>query len=211
MSNLFVRLQGWVEPFLLGEGSFLVVVAVLFFLAALVLFPPSEPLAAFCGIALARYEHHFVPFLLLAVLSYHLGSCGWYYLGCRDRGGRRSGSALLRRKMGPVYEVTMSKLSSGMARDGGRLLLVLRNVPLIRSLVSYPAGMVGLRGAAFHVSSVAGIAIWLSIWSLAGFLFGKSIDHYARPVVVGVFVLFCVTAYFYGRSLGKRVLAQTPP
>jgi len=207
MGPLFVQLQERVEPFLRGEGSFLLVAGLLFFLAALILFPPSEPLAAFSGIALARFEHRVLPFLLVAVLCYHLGSCGWYYLGCRDRGGRRSWSSLLRRKMGPVYEITLAKLSSGMALDGGRLLLVLRNVPLIRSLVSYPAGMVGLRGGAFHLSSVAGIAIWLSIWSMAGFLFGKSIDHYARPVVIACFLLFCVGAYFYGRALGKRVLA----
>lgn len=209
MNDLFARVLESVDPLFVSEGRFLLISALLFFLSAFILFPPSEPLAASSGIALARYEHHLLSFLLVAILCCHLGSCFWYLLGRRERRDhreRRGWARVARKWMGPLYGATLKRLETGIDLDGGRLLVALRNVPLIRSLVSYPAAVAGLSGRRFHLSSIAGISIWLPLWVVAGLIFGKAVERYAQPVVVAIFLAFCVAAYLYAKHLGKRIL-----
>lgn len=209
MNDLLAGILELVDPLFDSESRFLLISAGLFFLSALILFPPSEPLAASTGIALARYEHHLLPVLIVAIVCCHLGSCFWYALGRRSQdkpAENRGAPSLARRWMGPLYGLTLRRLETGLDVDGGRLLIALRNVPLIRSLVSFPAAQAGLAGRRFHLSSIAGISIWLPIWVVAGLLFGEAIERYAPPLVVAIFSAFCVAAYFYAKHLGKRIL-----
>jgi membrane protein DedA with SNARE-associated domain len=212
-----------IDPFFISEWRFLVTTCILFFLCSSILVPPSEALAASSGAVLARYDHHFLFFLLAAVLFYHLGSCLWYLsgrrraLGGRPRGeesgeGKKSESRgeghRMARWLQVAYGASMTKVEKGIHLDGWRLFVVLRNVPVIRSVVSFPAGAAGLSGMRFHLSSLVGILIWVLLWSLSGFIFGKSLESYAPSIVIALFLLFCLAATVYMSRLGTRLLER---
>jgi membrane protein DedA with SNARE-associated domain len=215
MKDCFDSIFQAIDPFFVSEWRFLLVTGMLFFLCSSVLVPPSEPLAASSGAVLARYDHHLAIFLIIAVVSYHLGSCLWHVSGKRSRraraahAGQEGEPPLPARLLGKFYHATLKRVERGLEIDGGKLFVILRNVPLIRSVVSFPAGAAGFSGMQFHVSSLAGISVWVTLWSVAGFLFGKSIDRFAPPVVIGGFILFCIAAYFYSRNLGRRFLTES--
>ncbi|QPE06116.1 DedA family protein [Microbacterium schleiferi] len=82
-------------------------------------------------------------------------------------------------------------------RHGGKAVFFGRMVPIFRSLISIPAGVTRMPLWKFGLLTVAGSALWNTIFVLAGFLLGEAwpvIERYAEilqyvviaAVVVGV-------------------------
>lgn len=66
-----------------------------------------------------------------------------------------------------------------------------RMVPTIRSLVSIPAGLFGMRWAPFLIWSTIGTAGWTTLLATAGYLLQQrytKVDEYLGPVSTGVVV-----------------------
>lgn len=66
-----------------------------------------------------------------------------------------------------------------------------RMVPTIRSLVSIPAGLFGMKPLPFVIWSTIGTAGWTSALAIAGYLLGqnwKDVDKYLGPLSTGVVV-----------------------
>lgn len=64
-----------------------------------------------------------------------------------------------------------------------------RMVPTIRSLVSIPAGLFGMRFRPFLIWSTIGTAGWTTLLALAGYLLGQryaEVDRWLGPVSTGV-------------------------
>jgi membrane protein DedA with SNARE-associated domain len=55
-----------------------------------------------------------------------------------------------------------------------------RMMPTIRSLVSVPAGLFGMRWAPFLLWSTIGTAGWTGALATAGYLLGRNVDHIER-------------------------------
>ena len=67
-----------------------------------------------------------------------------------------------------------------------------RMVPTIRSLVSVPAGLFGMRWKPFLIFSTIGTLGWTSLLAIAGYLLGQNyteVDKYLGPVSTGVIAL----------------------
>ncbi len=67
-----------------------------------------------------------------------------------------------------------------------------RMVPTIRSLVSVPAGLFGMRLAPFLIWSTIGTAGWTSALATAGYLLGRNytnVDRYLGPISTDIVVL----------------------
>jgi membrane protein DedA with SNARE-associated domain len=76
--------------------------------------------------------------------------------------------------------VSQSDLERGnriFHRHGGRIVLLGRCVPLVRSVVSIPAGITGMPLPRFHVYTTIGSGIWNAIFIGAGWRLG---DNYER-------------------------------
>jgi len=81
-----------------------------------------------------------------------------------------------------------------------------RMVPTIRSLVSVPAGLFGMRWRPFLIWSSIGTLGWTTALATAGYLLGRNyedVDRYLGPVSTGV-VIALVLWYFF------RVLTWKP-
>lgn len=95
---------------------------------------------------------------------------------------------------------------------GGQLVLFGRMFPIIRSLVSIPAGLVRMGAAKFYLFSGIGIVIWNTLWIALGYSLGENwgqgeefaqiLDYiiYGLVAVVAIYVAFnFVKAVFFKR------------
>ena len=85
-----------------------------------------------------------------------------------------------------------------------------RLLPVIRHLISLPAGLAGMNHIKFSIYTLLGAFIWVSILTLIGYFLGQNealIKEYYHQVIIGVLAAsaFLVTIYIF---LHRRKLAQ---
>lgn len=165
------------------------------------LFPPipSEVILPLAGFAASRGEISLVSAVVWTTLGSVVGALLLYL----------TGRAFGRPRMYAVVErlplVSISDLRRGeewFARHGEKSVFLGRMVPLVRSVISVPAGVEAMPVGRFVVLTVLGSALWNSIFVLAGYLLGENwgvIEPYADVLqklvivaVVGAVAVFVV-------------------
>jgi membrane protein DedA with SNARE-associated domain len=85
-------------------------------------------------------------------------------------------------------------------RYGPVAVLVGRIIPQIRSLISIPAGVSGMRLLTFAVFTAIGSGVWNVILVVAGYLLGEEwerVGNYVEPIGIGVVVVVvAIVAWF---------------
>lgn len=174
------------------------------------IFPPipSEIVLTFGGFMTTRTQMSIPGVILYATAGSLSGACVLYLIGrvlnverlemVISRWGH-----LLRLKTGDVR-----RADAWFDRYGYRAVFFCRMVPLVRSLISIPAGMSGMRFSRFLIYSAAGTLIWNVLLVSAGALLGRSwekvlafMDVYAivAYVVIGAAVLFFIVRFIIRR------------
>ena len=85
-----------------------------------------------------------------------------------------------------------------------------RLLPVVRHLISLPAGLAGMNHVKFTVYTLLGAAIWVSVLSWIGFFIGENqelITRYAHEAVIDV-IAFCALLAGVYVWLHKRKLAR---
>jgi len=178
--------------------------------------PVGSELAIIGGGALASGEVHklasdgaatnevfqlsLVVVILLAVLGEVLGSLAGYligYFGGRPLVDRFGKYVLLTHK-------DLDRAEAWFDRHGEPLVLFGRFIPLLRSFVSFAAGLAEMAMAKFVVFTVIGCAIWCTVLVLIGRSLGSSYDHVQKSfsyagVVVAVLAVVTVAVLFWHR------------
>jgi membrane protein DedA with SNARE-associated domain len=78
---------------------------------------------------------------------------------------------------------------------GGKIVLLARCVPLVRSVVSIPAGLSGMRMPRFVVLTAIGSGVWNAVFIYLGWVLGEnwgSVERYMEPasyVVAGLLAI----------------------
>lgn len=125
-----------------------------------------------------------------------LGSVISYWLGWK--GGRplveRYGQYIL------VHEEDLEKADRWFARWGDWAAFISRLLPIVRTFISFPAGVVKMNFPRFTLFSFIGSFIWCGLLALGGFYFGEHWEELRaimRPfdipiaiVIVGAFVYY---------------------
>jgi len=99
------------------------------------------------------------------------------------------------------------------ARHGGKVVLLARVVPLLRSIVSVPAGITRMPLVRFSALTVLGSGMWNALFLYAGYRLGvrwDEVGQYLQPVsyaVVGALLL--ALAVLTVRTLRRRRLLPT--
>jgi membrane protein DedA with SNARE-associated domain len=94
-------------------------------------------------------------------------------------------------------------------RRGQWAVLVGRVLPVVRTYVSFPAGLAGVPLAAFSGLTALGALPWCTLLAVAGFLLGSEYGRVASPieraaeVLAALVVLAVVAWYLRGRSRGE--------
>lgn len=167
--------------------------------------PPSEIVLPLSGALLASNLNE----LALVILAVSLGNlAGTYVLFLL---GNKYGLAFL-----PKLKVGISRckipginklhlafpnkklllvIESHFLRNGYLWVLGLRVLPVLRSIVSYPAGALKMRHDLFLFASMVGILVWSGLWATLGYIVRGAWVAY-KPLVAMPFtialILFCI-------------------
>jgi len=180
-------------------GVFLLMVA-----ESMVLPVPSEAVMPFAGFLVAEGSMSAVGAVGFATLGSLVGSLLSYAIG-------RFGGRPFITKYGKVLLLDASDLERTdgfFCRRGAITIFVSRFIPVIRHLISIPAGMGRMRLLPFCLFTVVGAALWNSFLTWCGFALRANWDavlRYARLVDVGVLVVLAgLVALFMLRHLRVR-------
>ncbi|HEU5128770.1 MAG TPA: DedA family protein [Glycomyces sp.] len=162
---------GWVLGLMTDFGEIGVGLA----LAIEVIFPPipSELILPVAGFLAYGGKMNFFLVMLFATLGSMLGGWFYYYAGLafgRDR------TRWLFKKL-PLFEVKDFELAERVfAKWGVVAVLAGRCLPIVRSVISIPAGIEKMPFWKFSLFTLIGSAVWNAIWVGLGFAFGPQIE-----------------------------------
>ncbi|WP_269801736.1 DedA family protein [Blastococcus atacamensis] len=168
---------------------------------------PSEAVLGLAGVLINQGRMSVVPVILFATLGSILGAIFFYYVG-RALGPRRSHAFLDRLPLVETEDV--DRTFAWFERHGRSAVFFGRMVPIVRSFISVPAGVVRMPFGQFLLFSAAGSLIWNSVLIGLGVAAGDFIEKnlkYLDYVVVAGVVL--VVAWLVYRKVSGRM--HRPP
>jgi len=136
------------------------------------LFPPipSEVILPLAGFTASQGSLGLLPVVLWTTAGSVVGALALYLVGAaigRDR---------LRRVVDRMPLVRVEDLDTAeawFARHGARAVLIGRLIPIVRSLISVPAGVERMRLGRFVALTAVGSLVWNSALVLVGYLLGE--------------------------------------
>jgi membrane protein DedA with SNARE-associated domain len=138
---------------------------------------PSEVLLPLAGYLVQTGRESLLPVFLLATAGSVLGAALLYQLG-RWLGPERSRRALGRLPLVDAGDV--ERAFDWFARHGRSAVLVGRLVPVVRSFVSVPAGVVRMPWPRFLLYTTLGSALWNALLIGGGMLLGTQYELVER-------------------------------
>ena len=163
----------WISEFLTGhlyEGVFV---------AALVetIIPPIPTLAVFPTAGFLASQEGFsllsvIPLIILGALGATIGTTAIYLIALKL--GRR---ILLRYlKFLKISEKKLERVETWFEKYGDKAVFLGRMIPVMREMISVPAGLLGMKFPKFILYTFAGSLVWSAATILAGYYFGESWD-----------------------------------
>jgi membrane protein DedA with SNARE-associated domain len=158
---------------------------------------PSELIIPFAGFAAARGDLTFIGVLASASLGSLAGMLPWYLAG------RLFGLDRVRRladRYGRWLTLNATEIDHAtgwFVRFGPAIVLFGRLLPIIRTLISVPAGLARMPALHFVAASAIGIVLWNTVLVTAGYVFHEHyhlveqwLDPLALLVMAGVGALY---------------------
>lgn len=147
------------------------------------IFPPipSELIIPFAGFAAANGQLDFFGVLAAATVGAVVGMLPWYFAG-RLFGLERV--RWLADRYGRLLTMNADEIDVAVGvfrRFGPVIVLFGRLMPIIRTLISIPAGLARMPLPVFLLASTAGALVWNTVLTLAGYLLH---EHYELVEVV---------------------------
>lgn len=197
-------LTGWAVDVITALGP----VGVGLLVAAENLFPPipSEVVLPLAGYSAGAGQMSVVAAWAAATTGSVVGALMLYGLGAllgRDR-LRRWADRM------PLVELTdVDRAEAWFARYGGLAVLVTRCVPVVRSLVSIPAGVERMPMRTFVPYTLVGSGVWNAIFVGAGYQLGtrwQQVERWSGPLNQAVIAaLALMVVYFIAVRLRRRL------
>ena len=171
--------QGGITGFLLDLVERLGAVGVGFAILLETVIPPipSEAVLGLAGVLINDGRLSVVPVVLFATLGSILGAVFFYYVG-RALGPRRSHAFLDRLPL--VETADVDRTFAWFERHGRSAVFFGRMVPIVRSFISVPAGVVRMPFGQFVLYSTAGSLIWNSLLIGLGVALGDVVNEYLQ-------------------------------
>lgn len=132
---------------------------------------PAGIIMPLAGVMAARGQIPFLWVMVITVAAGLLGSLVLYFIG--KRGGWFFMKLYL--KHFPKQEEALQKSLDWVRLHGPVGLFAARLIPMLRTLISIPAGVMQMPLQSYIVSSTFGIAVWNLVFVGAGYLMGDQI------------------------------------
>jgi membrane protein DedA with SNARE-associated domain len=171
---------------------------------SMVLPVPSEAVMPFAGFTVAEGTLSWVGAILSATLGSICGSLIGYAIG--RWGGRpfvsRFGKYLL------IDSEDLAWTDGFFQKRGSLTILIARFIPIVRHLISIPAGIARMKLLPFCLFTIVGAGLWNAFLTLCGFTLRRNWDailRYSRVIdVVVLALLVLLVGWYVGRHLLKR-------
>ncbi len=172
MASLMETVRLWIEQIMTALGY----PGIALIMLVENLFPPipSELVMPLAGFLVAQGQFTFFGAILAGTIGSVLGALALYYIG------RIAGEPVVRpfiRNYGKWFllsEEDLDKALNVFGRHGDIMVFTGRVIPLIRSLISLPAGMKGMPVGRFLLLTTLGSAVWTTLLTVAGYILGAN-------------------------------------
>jgi membrane protein DedA with SNARE-associated domain len=163
---------------------------------------PSEAVLGLAGVLIRREEMDLVPVVLFATLGSIVGAIFFYWAG-RLLGPRRSHAFLDRLPLVETEDV--DRTFEWFERHGRSAVFFGRMVPIVRSFVSVPAGVVKMPFGQFLLYTAGGSLIWNSVLIGLGVALGEVVNDYLHVIdyVIYAAVVLAVGWFVWRKASGK--------
>lgn len=171
------------------------------------IFPPipSEIILGFGGFMTKTTNLTMFGVIFIATIGSCLGAMVLYYLGRFLNKERLISCATS--KIGKILRITpndIERTNEWFIKRGAKAILFGRFVPIIRSLISIPAGMSAMNFQKFLFFTFIGTFIWNGILTIVGSVLGNNwykivifIGNYSLIVIVILFIIFLLLLYLF--------------
>ncbi len=203
MTELMETVRFWIQEIMNALGY----PGIALIMLAENLFPPipSELVMPLAGFLVAQGQFNFLGSIIAGTTGSVVGAVILYYIGLV------AGEPLVRpfiRNYGKWFllsEADLDRALTVFGRHGDVMVFTGRVIPIIRSLISLPAGMHRMPMGRFLILTTIGSAIWTTLLTVAGYILGANwelvvefINDYQKVVLV---VLIIGVVYFVVRRV----------
>ena len=170
----------WIADFLgdhLYEGIFLAALleTIIPPIPTLAIFPTAGFLASQQGISLLGL----IPMIILGGIGATIGTSAIYFIALK------LGRVVLLRylKYVKVNEKKLARVEIWFEKYGDKAVFLGRMVPVMREMISVPAGLLKMKIPKFIMYTFAGSCVWSTATILAGYYFGEAIGITSNAVI----------------------------
>jgi membrane protein DedA with SNARE-associated domain len=165
---------------------------------------PSEAVMPFAGFLIEQKTFTFWQVILVSTLGSIFGSLLSYYIGYY-------GGMPFVRRFGKYALLDVSELEATekfFQKRGELTIFVCRFIPVVRHLISIPAGTGKMNVVKFSIFTIIGAGMWNAILAYAGFVLKSNWEEvmkYSHIIdIVVVLFLMAIVALYVHRHLKKR-------
>lgn len=134
---------------------------------------PSEIILPFSGFVASNGSLNIYIVIIIASLSAYLGSLPFYFVGLL---GEEKIYEFLN-KYGKYLFISKTDLEAGykvFEKYGNGIVFVGRLIPIVRTVVSFPAGAAKMNFMVFSIYTILGTLIWSSLLGYGGYILGEN-------------------------------------
>jgi membrane protein DedA with SNARE-associated domain len=169
------------------------------------IFPlPSELVMPFAGFLVATGKMNFWFVVIASSLGSITGSLISYYIGCY--GGEKF--VLKWGKFFLLEENDLKITEKYFAKNGEKTIFISRFIPVIRHLISIPAGIGKMDIKKFSIYTLFGATLWNTFLAWLGYILGKNwekVKQYSEYISIPVaIILVGLGIYFVVRHFNSR-------
>lgn len=173
---------------------------------------PSEVILLFGGFMTTYTKLNIIGMVVASTLGSIFGAIILYYIGKIFNKDRLK--KLISGKLGKILRLKVSDIDNAdnwFDNKGNKTVLFCRFIPLIRSLISIPAGMSEMPMVKFLLYTLFGSLIWNTVLVIVGSIVGENwtkivgiLDTYSHIVVIILSIIFVVVLYFFYRKRSNK-------
>lgn len=132
---------------------------------------PSGVIMPLAGIWASKGQVGFVSAMIISLIAGLCGSWMLYFLG------RFGGSLFLPKyyRRFPKQEIKIKKIIKKIEDKGNIYIFLSKLLPVLRTLISFPAGIIKMNFLQFTIYSGLGILVWNGVFIGAGYFLGEQI------------------------------------
>ena len=210
-----IRFGGFMQEFIISVMNRFWYVGIFFLIFFENVFPPipSEVVLLFGGFMTTYTKLNIFLMIVFSTLGSVAGAIVLYYIGKLLNKERLK--KIVSGKVGKVLRIKTNDIDKAdywFDTKGNKTVFFCRFIPVVRSLISIPAGMSEMTMDKFLLYTTVGSAIWNSILLIVGNKVGKNwesilsiMNQYSHIVFMLLIILFIVfLVYFFGFRTKER-------